>query len=115
MSSTYEVVSFSSTKPLTFGSIPYNSYYCVVCPSNRIDDSKYLMFAVGLVAITTVAVAALEVAVLSQIQQDADAKCRVFGTGYNASQADVILGLYKPTVLKPKTTEDRADEDEEEK
>ena len=38
---------------------------------------KYLMFAAGLVAIATVAVAAMELAVLSQIQQDADAKgCR---------------------------------------
>jgi hypothetical protein len=35
---------------------------------------KYLMFAVGLVAVTTVAVAAMELAVLSQLQQDADAQ-----------------------------------------
>ena len=35
---------------------------------------KYLMFAVGLVAVATVAVAAMEIAVLSQIQQDAEAQ-----------------------------------------
>jgi hypothetical protein len=54
---------------------------------------KYLLFAVGLVSIVTVAVAAVEVAVLSQIQQDADAKCRVGGTGYNASQGRCNPGL----------------------
>jgi hypothetical protein len=35
---------------------------------------KYLVFAVGLVAVATVAVAAMELALLSQIQQDADAQ-----------------------------------------
>jgi hypothetical protein len=35
---------------------------------------KYLMFAVALVAVTSVAVVAMELAVLSQIQQDADAQ-----------------------------------------
>jgi hypothetical protein len=51
---------------------------------------QYLVFAVGLVAIAGVAVAAMEIAVLSQIQQDADAiGCRN-SQAANASQGRCV-------------------------
>ena len=66
---------------------------------------KYLMFAVGLVATATVAVAAMELAVLSQIQQDADARgCRSNSVAVNAS-----LGR----CLKPDLQAENADESDE--
>ena len=55
---------------------------------------KYLLFAVALVAITTVAVAAIEIALLSQLQQDADAKGSRTSQAVNASKGRCIqLGL----------------------
>jgi hypothetical protein len=51
---------------------------------------KYLVFAVGLVAVATVAVAAMELALLSQMQQDADARgCRT-SVAANASQGRCV-------------------------
>jgi hypothetical protein len=51
---------------------------------------KYLMFALGLVAVATVAVAAMELAVLSQMQQDADAKGCPRSVAANASKGRCI-------------------------
>ena len=66
---------------------------------------KYLMFAVALVSITSVAVAAMEIAILSQLQQDADARgCRSNSVAVNAS-----LGR----CLKPDLQAENADESDE--
>jgi hypothetical protein len=71
---------------------------------------KYLMFAVGLVAVATVAVAAMELAVLSQIQQDADARgCRT-SVAANASQGRCV----NPGPGLQAEEADESDEDEEE-
>lgn len=49
------------------------------------------MFAVALVSITSVAVATMEIAVLSQLQQDADARgCSSTSPAVNASQGRCI-------------------------
>jgi hypothetical protein len=66
---------------------------------------KYLVFAVGLVAVATVAVAAMELAVLSQLQQDADAKgCRT----------SVAVNASKGRCIQPGLQADNADESDEE-
>ena len=63
------------------------------------------MFAVALVSITSVAVAAMEIAILSQLQQDADARgCRSNSVAVNAS-----LGR----CLKPDLQAENADESDE--
>jgi hypothetical protein len=63
--------------------------------------------AVGLVAVATVAVAAMELALLSQMQQDADAKgCRT-STAVNASKGR----CFNPG---PNLQADNADESDEE-
>jgi hypothetical protein len=51
---------------------------------------KYLMFAMALVAFATVAVAAMELAVLSQMQQDADARGCNRSIAANASQGRCV-------------------------
>lgn len=66
---------------------------------------KYLMFAVALVAVATVAAAAMELAILSQMQQDADAK------GCRTSQA---VNASKGRCIKAEIQADNADESDEE-
>ena len=62
---------------------------------------KLLLFAVALVAVATVAVVAMEIAVLSQLQQDADAKgCRT-SQAVNASKGRCISWTYKPRMPMP--------------
>ena len=55
-------------------------------------ESKYLMFVVALVAISTVAVAAMELAILSQMQQEADAIGCKTSTAFNASKGRCFRG-----------------------
>ena len=62
---------------------------------------KCLMFAVALVSITSVAVAAMEIAILNQLQQDADAK------GCRTSQA---VNASKGRCIKAEIQTDNADE-----
>ena len=73
---------------------------------------KYLVFTVTLVAIAGAALAAMELTVLSQNQQEADAKgCSPGLTGYNASQGK----CFKPDLQAENTEADgTADEEEEE-
>lgn len=66
---------------------------------------QYLVFAVGLLATVTVAVAAMELAVLSQIQQDADAR----GCPSNSVAVNASLGR----CLKPDLQAENADESDE--
>ena len=66
---------------------------------------KYLMFAVGLVATATVAVAAMESAVLSQIQQDA--RCKRLPS--NSVAVNASLGR----CVKPDLQAENADESDE--
>ena len=66
---------------------------------------KYLMFAVALVSITSVAVAAMEIAILSQLQQDADA------AGCRTSQA---VNASKGKCIKAQVQADNPDESDDE-
>ena len=69
------------------------------------------MFAVALVAVASVAVvAAMELAVFSQNQQEADARgCTPFFTGYNASQGR----CFKPDLQAENAEADGSAEEEE--
>ena len=70
------------------------------------------MFAVAVVAVTSVTVPAMELAVLSQNQQDADARgCNPGSTGDNASQGKCL----KPDLQAADAeAEDAAGDDEQE-
>ena len=80
---------------------------------------KYRLFAVGLVAIATVAIAAMEFAVLNQIQQEADAQS---STGQCAralknSSAQICHNLgnaEESAAEEPEEDEEEAEEDEDE-
>ena len=72
---------------------------------------KYLVFTVTLVAFAGAALAAMELIVLSQNQQEADAKgCSPDLTGYNASQGK----CFKPDLQAENTEADGTAADEEE-
>ena len=64
---------------------------------------KYLTFAVALVAVASVAVvAAMELAVFSQNQQEADARgCILSSPGTTPVKEDVLNQIYRPRMPKP--------------
>ena len=76
---------------------------------------KYLMSAVGFVAIATVAGAAMELAVLSQIQEDADARgCRSNSVAVNASLGRCLKPDLQAENADGSDESDESDDEEEE-